>query len=192
MEELGDLLFGHELGEAFVLLGGADGEHGVVGGEAAFVDELEEAAEGGELAGHGGLGVVVFAHELEVVADVVGVGVEEEVVGVGRGHVDGGEGFDDDGGGGGGAVEGGEGRGVEIVGHDFGGDAEEELAELTEVGAVTAAGVGGEVAFKLEVVEELLDACGMLWVIHKKSLLARGRCCRDSIATATVPAPLES
>ena len=156
VQKLGDLFFSHKLRRTLFLLGRAWMViAGVIRGDRTLVCKFEEAAAGGgEFAGHGGLGVVVVAHEAEVVAHIVRRGIQGDALTMLGRHVDLGE------------------RSMAIaaaellpfmpagmlplasgvVERGFRRNSQKELAELPEIGAVAAAGVSGKVAFKLQVV----------------------------------------
>ncbi len=131
LQQFGHMFFGHELRQALVLLGRTDRDHRVVLRHAAAIAEFEEASQCGELAGHGGLGIVVFAHELQVAADVLSVGVEEQFLRMRRRRVHLWQLFDNrrrvavpi-------AIQMAVGGNVQVVGHDFRRHTQQELAEL--------------------------------------------------------------
>lgn len=137
-----------ETWETFFLFRCTDGRDGAGGDLAASYKELVEAAEGGQFSRRGGLGVVFLSKEGEEGPDGVDVGLENGSGGV---NGNGGRGC------GPGIV-----KGVVMVNvFRLLGRPDQESDILLQVGTVALNGVHREVAFKVEIVQELSNN----WVV---------------------------
>ena len=128
-QQLLHLLEVEALGQAFFLLGGADGGQRVGADGAAANQELVEAPQRRQLARRRALGVVLTVEIVQELADGERVALDVPLIGV--------------------LTRAGLASLADLAG--------QELAELDQVGAVALDGVVAEVLLELEVVEKLLD-----------------------------------